>query len=96
MNSPIQQGQSFLDKVLEATGSIDNCFEMAVLNNMSITDELIRGSVLQASPVTNRRAVAEWNKNNLPATALSNIEFTLVVPDDGIGAMIIGETFIVG
>jgi hypothetical protein len=38
MESKVYQGQSFLDKVIEMTGSVDNAFGMAIENNVSITD----------------------------------------------------------
>ena len=71
METTVNRGQSLLDKVLETTGSIDNLFEMAMLNNISLTHALPVGTVLQASPVTNKAVVKLWNKNNLPATLVA-------------------------
>ena len=39
MNKKIYAGQSFLDKVIETTGSIDNAFEMALLKDYSTCSE---------------------------------------------------------
>lgn len=35
-----QQGQTFFDVVIESTGSITNAFDMAMVNNLSVTDAL--------------------------------------------------------
>jgi hypothetical protein len=96
MNSKIvHQGQSFLDKVLETTGSIENAFEMALLNNMSITDDVAIGQELKVSNVTLKSIVSIFNKNKRPATAIT-MEQMQEIENDGIGYMRIGSTFIVG
>lgn len=64
----VYSGQSFLDKVLECTGSIDNAVQMALLNRISITDDMIVGSELQTAGITNLAIVAFFNENNKPAT----------------------------
>lgn len=71
MNSKVYAGQSFLDKVIETTGSIDNAFEMSLLNDMSITDDLIVGSELKIAKVTNLFVVNYFNENNRPATIIT-------------------------
>jgi hypothetical protein len=94
-NTIAYQGQSFIDKVLENTGSIENVFQMALLNDISITDDLSIGMELKISEATNKRIVELFGEFNRPATALTNQNYELIVPDDGIGAMIIENTFIV-
>lgn len=64
-------GQSFLDKVLETTGSIDNALEMSILNGVSITDNVIVGEELQVLPISNKVVVSYFNEFNRPATAIS-------------------------
>ena len=91
----IYQGQSFFDKVIETTGNIENAFQMAVLNGISLTEDLPIGMELKISEVTNKRIVGLFNEYNRPATAITNQNHELIVPDEGIGAMIIESTFIV-
>ncbi len=87
--SEVQQGQSFLDKVIQLTGSVESAFDVAIFNNMSITDKRQIGDVVKAEKVTNKR-VANFFKNIQPATA-SNIELN----NKGIGYWSIGENFII-
>jgi anaerobic ribonucleoside-triphosphate reductase len=96
MNSKIvYQGQSFIDKVLENTGSIENVFAMAVLNGASITDELVIGNELKTVPITNQTVVNFFNEFNKPASAITSKNYELIVADEGIGAMVINDTFII-
>lgn len=92
MDSLIYQGQSFLDKVIEQTGDIENVFEMALLNNTSITDDLVVGAYLKVSTVTKKSVVDFYNDYNRPATALTN-EQQQEVQSLGIGSMIIEQNF---
>lgn len=77
MNKKIYAGQSFLDKVIETTGSIDNAFEMALLNKIAITDDLTVGSELKVSKITNQFLVNYFNENNRPAT---NVIAQIIAP----------------
>jgi hypothetical protein len=64
----VYNGQSFLNKVLESTGNISNAFEMALLNNVSITDNIAIGTKLEISEITNNYIVDFFNEDNRPAT----------------------------
>lgn len=92
MDSLIYQGQSFLDKVIEQTGDIENAFEMALFNNASITDDLVVGTYLKVSTVTKKSVVDFYNEYNRPATVLTN-EQHQEVQSLGIGSMIIEQNF---
>lgn len=92
--SKVKQGQSFLDKVTQFTGSCEKALEMALLNNKSITDALEIGEVIIPGTVTNKTVVAFFNTTNQPATA-ATINELLDVEDLGIGKMAIKSTFIV-
>jgi translation initiation factor 2 beta subunit (eIF-2beta)/eIF-5 len=94
-NAKVYQGQSFLDKVLETTGSIDNAFAMAILNGMSITDDVVVGQELKATGVTLKSVVSIFNDKKRPATAIT-MEQLQEIESKGIGYMRIGTTFIVG
>lgn len=64
-------GQSFLNKVVECTGDIANAVEMAILNRINITDDIIPGSEVIPSAITNKSVVAFFNEFNRPATNIS-------------------------
>lgn len=95
MESKVYQGQSFLDKVIEMTGSVDNVFAMAVENNVSITDTLAIGTVLTYTGVVTPTIVSLFSDSNRCATALTQQNYELIVADDGIGAMVVEDSFIV-
>jgi hypothetical protein len=92
--SKIYQGQSFLDKVIECTGSVDNAFEMAVLNGVSITDDVMVGQELNPSTITNGLIFGLFGELNRPATMITK-EQIAEIENIGIGKMIIGTNFIV-
>lgn len=64
-----EQGQSFLDMVLQMTGSIDNAVEMAVANGLQLTDTVSTGQILKGTPLTDSKTAGHWNRNRKPATA---------------------------
>lgn len=94
-NKIVYQGQSFLDKVLETTGSIDNAFEMSIVNGICITDDVVIGEELKATSVTVKAAVSIFNEKMRPSTGLRKTDESFV-GNLGIGKMIIGKNFIVG
>lgn len=96
MESKVHQGQSFLDKVIEMTGSVDNVFAMALENNVSITDSLAIGTLLTYSGSVTKSISTLFNDINRCATAITKQTHELIVADDGIGAMVIENNFIVG
>jgi hypothetical protein len=80
MSSIIHQGQSFLDKVVERTGSIENAFAMALINGISVTDDVVIGQELKTSPVTNKMITGLFGDLNRPATKIA-IVFETVLED---------------
>lgn len=90
----VYQGQGFLDKVLEATGSADNAFEMAILNGISVTDTVLSGQELKASKVTRKVIVNFFTDKNRPASGLI-INETEQTQNEGIDFMAIGNDFII-
>lgn len=65
----IYQGQSFLDKVVECTGDIDNAFVMSLLNGFSMTDNRDIGETILAPVPTRKAIVSVFTEKNRPATA---------------------------
>ena len=74
MSKTVYAGQTFLDKVVELTGSVENAFKMSLLNGISITDELTIGQSVVASPVTRKSVVSTFNDFNRPATDFNEAE----------------------
>ena len=95
MKNKVHQGQSFFDKAIEITGSIDNAFALAYQNNFSITDALVIGTNLQYTGAVNTAISNLFTSNTLCATATTPQNLDLIT-NQGIGTMIIQATFIVG
>ena len=88
----VQQGQSFIDKTLELTGSVENLLEMAILNNVSITDDVAIGVEIIGSSIIKHSVVNQMINQNIATKLTKNID--LSVPQElGIGKMKIGSTF---
>lgn len=92
--SKVQQGQSFIDKTLELTGSVESLLDMAILNNVSITDDVSIGKEILGTQIL-KNSIVEGLTNELIATKITS-EINQVIPEDlGIGKMAIESTFIV-
>ncbi|HCM34128.1 hypothetical protein [Chryseobacterium sp.] len=89
-----QQGQNFLDLIIQQSGSFDEVINAAVLNDMSLTDNIAIGTEIKNKNIQDEDNVNLFNQNNKPATALRNTDEDLS-SQDGIGYWIIEETFIV-
>jgi len=64
------QGQSIFDIAVQELGSIEGAFELAMLNGISVTDELIPGQELILPIVLNKDIINYYaNKGIKPATA---------------------------
>jgi hypothetical protein len=95
----VHQGQTLFDIAVQESGNVDAVFDWALKNNKSITEELVTGEILEnPESIYTEIAVTNYFKtnNSKPATAITAQNHELIVPDDGIGAMIIENTFIVG
>lgn len=92
MESTALEGQSFLDIALQG-GSLENILKIDP--NISITDDPVIGKIYNV-PIENSAISNYYQRNEIePATALSDADISIITPDDGIGAMIIENTFIV-
>lgn len=89
----VERGQSFLDIVLQGTGSIENALEMAIANGVSPTDDIVINQEIKATAVTKRSIQSIWGEKNKPASALTEHQETIIPARGGIGYMKIGETF---
>ena len=90
----IEPNQSLLDIAIQENGNLADIANISKANNVSVTDTLIAGDTLDI-PSTITRAIdiaVFYTKNELlPATGIREDEISL----DGIGIMIIEDTFIV-
>ena len=90
----VKSGQTLLDIALQEKGSIEAIEEIAALNGLSVTDELIAGAVLEIPASTWNKLVENYCRDNdvSPSTALSadNLEDMW---KGGIGFMVIGVDF---
>lgn len=87
----VKQGQSFLDIVLQNTGSIDNAVAMSLLNDCSITSEVVTGTILEFSEITNKELSTYFSvENQEPAT---NIRLSEINVPEGISYWAIANTF---
>ncbi|SHH75307.1 hypothetical protein [Flavobacterium johnsoniae] len=94
----IISGQSLSDIAVQEDGNIETIFEWALKNNKSLTEKLTPGESLDnpnSSLVDN--GISDYFKGikKKVSTGLTNENLSIVIPDDGIGAMIIEETFII-
>lgn len=98
MSVRVISGQSLFDIAVQEDGTVQTVFEWALFNGKSITEKLVPGETL-FSPNSNLidAPIAEFFKGvqKKIATAITAQNYELIVADDGIGAMIIENTFIV-
>lgn len=92
----VLHNQTLLDIAIQQYGSATVAIDLAIENNLSLTDTNDVGTPLIAKlKDTDTRIVAEYFKNNRlkPATQLTD-EINVFVPSElGIGKMRVGSTF---
>jgi hypothetical protein len=90
--------QSLLDVAIRHCGTVEAVVDIAILNNISITNDLVPGQLI-ALPVKdygNQEVINYFSANKKdPATALTEEHIAITEGDSGIGIMAIGTTFIV-
>lgn len=90
--------QSLFDIAIQYTGNVLNAFEIALANNIAVTDALF---VSQELVIPDSVSISKKEVNYLigqviiPATAITLDQESVYVPGQGIGSMIIESTFIV-
>jgi hypothetical protein len=80
MEVRVLNGQSLFDIAIQAAGSVEAAFDIALANGIGITDDLPAGTVLVIPAVLNRRVVDYYRTNDIkPATALGaqDVEFVM-------------------
>jgi hypothetical protein len=84
------ESQSLLDIALQETGTIEGIFDLAVANDLSLTDALVPGQKLSGTAVLNKGIQDYYTAKGItPATG----DVTLL---GGIGYMAVGIDFVSG
>jgi len=75
----IEPRQTLIDVAIQSTGSVDAVFELAELNDISITDDLVPGSSLIV-PGTYKKAIQHYysSKEIRPATGLNQVAIEIL------------------
>jgi hypothetical protein len=94
MEVKVLNNQSLFDLAIQAAGSVEAVFDIALANNVSTTDELTPGRALQIPEVLNKQVANYYSTNGIrPATALSASDAAML--PEGIGFWIVEYDFIV-
>lgn len=65
------QGQTLFDIAIQEFGSIEAAFDLAIINNLSVTDVLVPGTLLAKISVVNKKVASYYaDKALTPATGL--------------------------
>jgi hypothetical protein len=91
-NTKVKQGQSFIDIICQATGSLDNVISEAIVNKKSITDDLMIGEEIFTQKEIDSEVIKILSRKN-PSTN-GTVEM-LGENLEGIGNWIINLDFIV-
>lgn len=98
MEIVVLNNQTLLDIAIRYFGTIEAVLSIAILNSISITEELVPGQTLELPNVDFgfQEVVAFFEVNKIqPATALTQEESDIIEGASGIGFWIIGNNFIV-
>jgi len=98
MKITVLHNQSLLDVAIRHCGTVEAVADIAILNNISITDNLIPGQLIELSNKDYgcQEVVNFFVANKIdPATALTQDHEALTEGDSGIGFWEIGNNFIV-
>lgn len=88
--------QTIVDLAAQELGSVEAAFLLAVKNDLSLSDVLAPGQVLNLSGVQDQTLVNYFKQKNIkPATGLSDDDNSIVQQDEGIGYWAIGVDFII-
>lgn len=89
-NTKTKRGQSLIDIVIQGTGSISDLIQTAIMNNRSVSDNLIINDQITTGLIADNDQVKQF-VNNPPATGLSSQ--SVFEQEKGIGKMKIGVNF---
>lgn len=89
--------QQLADLTIEANGTIESLMDVAVANNISITDDLVIGQDYKANgPIIDTSVIAYYQSKGIkPATAITTETLQDLGNCEGISCWAIGVDFIV-
>lgn len=71
----VDHNQSLFDFALQYCGDVSQVFEIAILNNLSITEDLVPGTLIKLPVATNPGLVKFFlDKNIVPASGMSKAD----------------------
>jgi hypothetical protein len=91
MQVTVKQGQTLFDIAIQTAGDPGAAFSAALLNDLSLTGDLVIGSVLIPPQAVNKRMLQHYSDAAIVPASAQN---TGVRPE-GIGYWIIEEDFVV-
>lgn len=97
MNTTVSTRQSLLDIAIQHAGTAQTALELALLNGISLTDDLEVGSELVMTDVVNEQVVQTFVVSKLiPATAITSRQILEIIDQqEGINFWAIEYDFIV-
>jgi len=98
MSITVLINQSLLDVAIRYFGTVEAVLAIAILNNISITQELVPGQILEIpdSDYGYQEIVTFFNVNKKqPATALTEENKAIIEGNSGIGFWVIEDNFII-
>ena len=97
MTITVLHNQSLLDLALQHTGTIESIFELAVLNEKSVTDDMVAGASLLIGEISNKDILSYYTAKNIqPATAFTKEDKQVLDRLEGISIWAINLDFVVG
>jgi len=95
-NFRLSENQSLLDVAVQTSGTLSAVFELALINGLSVTDDLMPGQSLELVDESNADVVNYYTARNLtPATALTADDKLVAAELEGISYWAINVDFIV-
>ena len=96
MTITVLHNQSLLDLALQHTGTIESIFELAVLNEKSITDDMVAGTSLLIGEISNKDILNYYTAKGIqPVTAFTKSDKQVFERLEGISIWAINLDFIV-
>ncbi len=85
MNTTVKNGQSLFDIALQMCGNAESAFELALMNGLALSDELVNGQVLELPDVAEKQIVRQYAADNVfPATAITAEQYNETIEGEGI------------
>lgn len=89
----ILQNQSLADVALQYTGDVNNCFEIAAFNNLSIAGKIPPGTKIEIPKSLQRNEELVTFFHGIRPASVVNEELIKIKPLSGVNYWVIEETF---